>query len=418
MIFKHFSRKQLLVFNWWCSKYLKYDAIICDGAVRSGKTLCMSLSFIFWSMGIFNNKDFALCGKTVTSLKRNLITPMLEILRINAFNIDFKVSKNIITIMRNGIANRYHLFGGKDESSAALIQGITLAGVLFDEVALMPRSFVEQALARCSINNSKFWFNCNPEHPSHWFYTEWIAKTTEKKALYLHFTLNDNPGLSDKIKKRYQNLYSGVFYDRYVLGKWCAAHGAVYPAFSYQKHVVEKIPDCSKYVISCDYGTVNPSSFGLWGYCNDIWYRVKEYYYSSRVHGIQKTDEEYAAELENLASGYNVQAVVVDPSAASFIRCIKNKNKFNVIPAKNDVINGIRVVSVALSENKFRFSCRCKDIIREFSLYKWNLNSPNDTPIKENDHAMDDMRYFATYVFQNKSSAFAAISNKRRDVNS
>ncbi|MFR4757716.1 MAG: hypothetical protein ACLT9P_06070 [Evtepia gabavorous] len=75
-----------------------------------------------------------------------------------------------------GVENTYFLFGGKDEGSAALIQGVTLAGVLLDEVALMPRSFVEQACARCSVTGAKFWFSCNPAGPGHWFYREWICK--------------------------------------------------------------------------------------------------------------------------------------------------------------------------------------------------------------------------------------------------
>lgn len=196
--FHEFSKKQLTVLNWWCNKspFHSYDAIICDGAVRSGKTVCMSISFILWSFSCFSDSSFAICGKTISSLRRSVITPLIPILLNLGFSVKEKKSQNLIEIGKGKRINRYYLFGGRDESSASLIQGMTLCGVLLDEVALMPRSFVEQALARCSVNGSKFWFNCNPENPRHWFYTEWIKKSKEKNCLYLHFLMNDNPSLS------------------------------------------------------------------------------------------------------------------------------------------------------------------------------------------------------------------------------
>jgi PBSX family phage terminase large subunit len=257
------SPKQRLTMNWWLTeKYSRYDAIICDGAVRSGKTLSMSIGFVLWAMNSFNGSAFAVCGKTVTSLRRNVITPLLPVLGGMGMICEEKISRNYLDISFNGRKNRFYFFGGRDESSAALIQGITLSGVFLDEVALMPRSFVEQALARCSVNGSKMWFNCNPDNPSHWFYNEWIRKTESKNALYIHFTMDDNPSLSEELKNRYKRLYSGAFYDRYVLGKWTVSDGTVYPMFSREKHIFSTAPDCEKYVISCDYGTVNPSSFG------------------------------------------------------------------------------------------------------------------------------------------------------------
>lgn len=114
---------------------------------------------------------------------------------------------------------------------------MTLAGVLFDEVALMPRSFVEQALARCSVEGATFWFSCNPEHPEHWFYKEWIQKAEERRALYLHFTMQDNPALSPQVIRRYERMYTGRFYERFVLGEWTAPEGQIYDMFSAERHV-------------------------------------------------------------------------------------------------------------------------------------------------------------------------------------
>lgn len=311
--------------------------------------------------------------------------------------------------------NRFYLFGGKDEGSAALIQGMTLAGVLLDEVTLMPRSFVEQALARCSLEGSKLWFNCNPEHPMHWFHEEWIKKKEEKNCLYLHFTMRDNPSLTQSIIRRYERLYSGAFYERFVLGKWVAAQGCVYPMFSFEKHVSDPPFDPSEFYVSCDYGTVNPSSFGLWGRCGKRWYRIGEYYFDSRTQGRQKTDSEHYEALCELAGERKIKAVIVDPSAASFIECIRRDGRFSVIPAKNDVIDGIRRVSDCLKDGTLMFSPECRDTIREFGLYRWEENSAKDSVRKENDHAMDDIRYFVSTVMNDGGDdGFFAVAATRR----
>lgn len=415
MNFKTFSKKQLCALGWWCqdSPYKDCDAIICDGAVRSGKTLCMSISFILWSLSAFNGRDFAICGKTVRGVRRNVVSPLLATLRELGFGVQEKLSANLIELEYGGVRNRYYLFGGRDESSAALIQGITLAGVLFDEVALMPRSFVEQAIARCSLNGSKFWFNCNPEHPGHWFYREWILKCKEKNALYLHFKMEDNPSLSKKILERYKSLYSGAFYRRFVEGEWVAAQGAVYPFMTDEMFC--EVPWCEfeDYAISVDYGTVNPASFGLWGFLGGVWYRIDEYYFDSRKEGFQRTDEEHYRELERLCDGKKISAVTVDPSAASFIEVIRRHGKFSVIPARNNVLDGIRQCAAALKEKRIVICRNCADSVREFSLYRWNENSTNDVPIKENDHAMDDIRYFVTTILNGGSGDFFAVAAER-----
>ena len=319
----------------------------------------------------------------------------------------------MVEIEYSGRRNSFYLFGGKDEGSAALIQGMTLGGVLLDEVALMPRSFVEQALARCSLDGSKLWFNCNPDTPLHWFYEEWIKKSAEKNCLYLHFTMDDNPSLTPAIKRRYESLYSGAFYDRFVLGKWVAAQGLVYPFFSRSVHVAEPEGIPSRYFISCDYGTVNPSSFGLWGEYGGRWYRLNEYYFDSRREGEQRTDEEHYAALEQLAGELNVEAVIADPSAASFLECIRRHGRFRAVPAKNDVIDGIRRVSDALKERRILFSQSCTDCLREFSLYRWDNTAARDAPRKEYDHAMDDVRYFVSTVLAHEEDGFFALAMSR-----
>ena len=295
--------------TWWCGSDRERDAIICDGAVRSGKTLAMGISFFCWAMKSFDRRQFGVCGKTISSLRRNVLQEVLPKLRMMGFRCEEKRSENLLTVSFGGRENRFYLFGGKDESSAALVQGITFAGVLLDEAALMPRSFVEQACARCSVTGSKLWFNMNPEGPQHWFYREWILKAEERNALRIHFTMEDNPSLSPRIRARYRRSYSGVFYRRFVLGEWTAARGLVYDFFEREKFCrAAPEGEAERWWVSVDYGTANPTSMGLWGRFGGVWYRVEEYYYNSREQGRQLTDAEYVEALKKAITdaGYEV----------------------------------------------------------------------------------------------------------------
>ena len=356
----------------------------------------MTDGFFLWSMSCFTGQNFGICGRSISSLRRNIISNLHSWLG-GVFQIREYRSENKLVVSYQNRENTYYLFGGLDESSYKQIQGITLAGALLDEVVLMPRSFVEQTCARCSVDGSKLWFNCNPAGPEHWFYCQWLQKRKEKKLLHLHFTMADNPGLSEKIRMRYENLYSGVFYKRYVLGQWCVAEGLVY-SFLPEKHIAQSLPPTGRYFISVDYGTLNPFSAGLWCVSKGVAYRIREYYYDGRKTGKTLTDEEYYSQLEKLAGECPVECVVVDPSAASFITVIRRHGRFSVRKAKNGVQDGIRLVASCLQTGVLKFSPACTDSIREFSLYCWE--EQGDRPIKENDHAMDDIRYFCATVLR------------------
>ena len=358
-------------------------------------------------------KQFALCGKTIAGVKRNLLEPLRPLLEELGFGWKEKASENWVELSVSGRSNRYYLFSGHDAGSAGRIQGMTLGGALFDEAALQEREFVEQAAARCSVEGSRLWFNCNPEHPGHWFYTEWIQKREEKNLCYLHFRMEDNPSLSRQMRQRYERLYSGSFYKRFVLGEWCSPQGLVYPMFSREKHLVEQPPQCRRFWVSCDYGTMNPCSMGLWGESGGRWYRIREYYHDARRQGVCKTDEEYYAELERLCGDTVIEAVIIDPSAASMMECIRRHGRFRVVPAKNQVVEGIQLVSRLLQEERLKFCAGCTDSLREFSLYRWNEGLGNDQPVKENDHAMDDIRYFAMEVCRESQGGFFAVAHSR-----
>ncbi len=411
-----FSPKQKTVLTWWTagSPYNRREAIVCDGAVRSGKTLAMGLGFFLWAMSCFNGRRFGVCGKTISSLRRNVLSEILPKLQALGAKWREKRSENLVTVQFLGRENQFYVFGGRDESSASLIQGITFAGILLDEVALMPRSFVEQACARCSVTGSRLWFNCNPAGPGHWFYKTWILEAEERNCLRLHFTMEDNPSLTPQIRQRYQRLYNGVFYRRFILGQWAQAEGRVYDFF--EPDMVQSVPAgrFEKWYISCDYGTVNPTSMGLWGLQRGVWYRVQEFYFSSRSEMRQMTDGEYEVELGRLAGDRPITAVVVDPSAASFMEVLRRK-RWRVVKAVNDVLSGIRLTSEKLKSGEIVICDTCGDCLREMDEYVWDLQSgAKDRVVKEHDHAMDDMRYFVSTVLGKQDSGFSACTVERK----
>lgn len=382
--------------------YTQRDVLICDGAVRSGKTSIMMWAFVDWAMREFDGQRFGICGKTVDSASKNIVVPFISMaLAKERYNLRWRRADHVLEVTRSGKTNYFEVFGGKDESSFMLIQGRTLAGVLLDEVVLMPESFVNQALARCSVDGSRIWFSCNPGSPQHWFYKNWIEGSARRNALYLHFNMRDNPSLSDSILARYEAMYSGVFYDRYILGKWVLAEGLIYPMFCDSCVVDEEPVTEGEYYISCDYGTLNPFSAQLWHWDGKTATCLREYYYSGRETQANKTDEEYCTEIARLAGDFPIRSIVVDPSAASFIEVLRRK-QYIVRKAKNDVLNGIMLTARYLQDGTIKIHRRCKDSIREFGLYRWDDKATEDRPIKENDHAMDSIRYFAFTILRER----------------
>lgn len=405
--FQPFSNKQLKILSWWLpnSPVHEMDGIIADGAIRSGKTISMCLSYAIWAMDTFNGQNLGMCGKTIGSFRRNVLFWLKLMLKSRGYKVADHRADNLVIISRGNVTNYFYIFGGKDERSQDLIQGITLAGCFFDEVALMPESFVNQATGRCSVDGSKFWFNCNPDGPYHWFKVNWIDKQHEKNLLYLHFTMDDNLSLSEKIKERYRNMYSGVFYDRYIRGLWVVAEGIVYDMFDKTKHIISSLKGITneKYYVSVDYGTQNATVFLLWCRNNEgQWICAKEYYYSGRDEISQKTNTEYVDDMQEFLGGIKPKAIIVDPSAASFILELK-KRGYHVKKAVNDVLDGIRFVGTMLNQEKIVFHESCVNTIQEFSSYIWDAKASEhgeDKPIKQHDHAMDAVRYFCYTILR------------------
>ena len=275
----------------------------------------------------------------------------------------------------------------------------------------MPQSFVEQALTRCSVRGAKFWFSCNPGSPKHWFYEEWILQKEEKNVLYLHFTMKDNPSLSEETLSLYERTFKGVFRQRYVLGEWVLADGLVYPNFNKDKHTFDDVPFIdergnlkrgAECYISIDYGIVNPFAALLWVIYDNVAYCWKEYYFNSKQEQRQLTDEEHYKKVEKLADNLVIQSIIIDPSATSFKETINRHDKFSCVNAKNDVINGIATFSSLLENGMIKINKDCTAFLSELGLYSWDKDAKEDTVIKENDHCCDSGRYFAYTILRNE----------------
>ena len=404
--FKPFSKKQKKVLNWWMdgSPKADKDGIIADGAIRSGKTISMSLAYVVFVMEKFNGQNAGMCGKTIGSFRRNVLFWLKLMLKARNYNIEDKRADNLLIVSKGNVTNYFYIFGGKDERSQDLIQGITLCSCFFDEVALMPESFVNQATGRCSVEGSKWWFNCNPGAPFHWFKKNWIDKTDEKNLIYLHFTMDDNLSLSEKIKNRYKSMYSGVFYNRYILGQWAVADGAVYPMFNINTHVKRLRKNWTRIFVAGDFGMQNATTFGIFGYYapEGRYHQIASYYHSGRDDG-QKTTKEYVEDLKDMLARLMVlpEYVCLDPSAAPLMVEMRKDSFFDrhdidIIPAKNRVDLGIQVVSFLLNTKRLTLDPSCNKDIEEFGSYVWDsdkLDKGKEEVIKVNDHAMDKIRY-------------------------
>lgn len=378
------------------------DGVIADGAIRSGKTLSMSLSFVMWAMESFDQHNFAMCGKTIGSFRRNVLTVLKLMLRSRGYGAADHRADNMLVISRGGKTNYFYIFGGKDERSQDLIQGITLAGIFFDEVALMPESFVSQGTGRCSVDGSKYWFNCNPAGPYHWFKVNWINKAKDKKLLYLHFTMDDNLSLTEKIKERYGRMYAGVFFKRYILGLWVMAEGIIYDMFDDNIHAVDILPlEFDYFTVAIDYGTSNITTFVLLGHQGTVDYVIDEYYYDAQKSGRQKTDVEFADDFASFVDPYksNLKYIFYDTNAASLAAELRVRGWRQVHMAykgPGSVIAGIREVSSKFNRRLLFIHRRCTNVLREISSYIWDSDAQErgeDKPLKQHDHSLDAIRY-------------------------
>lgn len=422
--FKPFTSKQLKILTWWSknSPHSGKKGIICDGAVRSGKTLLMSLSFVMWAMANFDGYVFGMAGKTVSSFRRNVIFHLVPILRTRGYQVEDLRTDNMLIIRFGETINYFHIFGGRDERSQDLVQGLTCAGFFMDEVALMPESFVNQAIARCSEEGSKLWFNCNPQGPKHWFKSEFINKRKDKNLYRLHFLLEDNPSLSEETINMYKNMFTGIFYKRYILGLWVLSDGAVYDMWNDDIHTfkLSEMPEMffisnpgTRY-ISIDYGTANPTVFldihddgHTVRVVNEYYHGVGEKDEEEGQPKVQKTSKEYLEDLikfieESPINDIPVTAIIIDPSALSFKVELRTAG-FRIKNADNEVLEGIRYVATMIKMGHLLCEDSCTNFKNEMASYIWNKKKSEigvEEPLKQNDHAMDAIRYYVKTVIK------------------
>lgn len=375
-----------------------------SGATRSGKTY-MDYYVIPKRIRAVAGKDglVVILGNTKGTLQRNIIEPLQKIWTTSLVS-DIK-SDN--TAMLFG--EKCYCLGADKINQVDRIRGSSIKYCYGDEIVTWHEEVFNMLKSRLDKTYSRFDGTCNPDSPNHWFY-KFLNSDTD---LYLQkYQIYDNPYLPAEFISNLEKEYAGtVFFDRYILGNWTLAEGLIYPEAANGAYTVPLESDrtYAQYYVSCDYGTLNPCSMGLWGLNNNVWYRIKEYYYSGRKESKNKTDEEYYTELEKLTNGLPIRSVIVDPSAASYIACIRRHGKYRVREANNAVLDGIRNTAVAFNTGKIKICNNCTNTIAEFGAYRWDEKSSEDKPIKENDHAMDDIRYFVNTVLQQTGGRFINV---------
>lgn len=388
-----YSPKQRDLLGLWQQGKLRRLNLL-EGSVRSGKTWISLVLWAFWVSQQPKDRAFLMVGKTLTSLRRNCLD-LLESL-VGKRNFSYSLPRKEAQLFGRLI----YLEGVNDARAESKIRGMTLGGAYCDELTLFTEDFFSMLLSRLSESGAKLIATTNPDSPSHWLKLNYIDRQSELDMIVLSFLIDDNTHLDAEYVRQLKREYTGVFYDRFILGLWKVAEGLVYPMFDRQKHVVDKYDDRGLWYISIDYGTMNPCSMGLWCISNGVAVRVAEFYHDGRRTRQQLTDEEYYTELEKLAGKRMIQHIIVDPSAASFIACIRRHGRFRVRGAENDVVPGIRATGSMIQAGKVLIYESCVDCIREIQSYSWDTKSGEDKVIKENDHAMDDMRYFCNTVLR------------------
>lgn len=408
-----YSEKQKQLLRLFKQKELRRINIL-HGSVRSGKTWISLVLWAFWMLTMPEDAAYLMVAKTLTSLRRNCLD-LLETL-VGKSNFSYSLAAKQAVLFGRTV----YLEGVNDARAESKIRGMTLQGAYCDELTLFTQDFFTMLLSRLSMPEAKLFGTTNPDSPNHWLKSEYLDRSQELDLMEMRFTIDDNEFLDPEYVRQLKREYTGVFYERFILGNWVIAEGLVYSMFSEKEHVVHVLPECcahpekgqGEYYISVDYGTKNPFSAGLWCVSGGGATRIAEYYYDGRKSKKPRTDEEHYAALEKLirhevwnsgrrtVESYPIQCVVIDPSAASMIECIRRHGSFSVRAAKNDVIPGIGITGSLLAAGKLKIHADCKDCIREFGIYSWDEKAKGDQVIKENDHAMDDTRYFCYTILR------------------
>jgi len=372
---------------------------LLHGAVRSGKTYISLVLWAFWVATMPADGQYLMCAKSLMTLKRNCLSLLQDLVGESNFYYSMGKKEGLL------FGRRIHLEGASDARAEAKIRGMTLQGAYCDELTLFGEEFFTMLLSRLSMPNAMLIATTNPDSPNHWLKTNYLDRQDELDLYNICFSIDENTFLTQDYIDNLKREYVGVFYDRFILGLWVKAEGLVYPFFDESCTTGENVAPSAagwEFYVSMDYGTLNPCSMQLWA-VNEGKRRaivLDEFYYSGRGQYRQKTDAEYYEDLLDLCGKYDIQAVIIDPSAASMIAEIRKHGRFNVIKANNDVTEGIRCTGTLIKAHKVMINKRCKDAIKEFGLYTWDDKSVVDRPIKTDDHAMDSIRYMCYTIIR------------------
>jgi PBSX family phage terminase large subunit len=385
---------------------------IWEGSIRSGKTHASLWRFV-QEAKIGPPGDFAIITRTYDSFERNILPELHKILGRHAQY--FRGKRQIYVKER-----KCHVITADDASAEAKIRGATLSCAYIDELTIIPENVFFMLLGRLSVEGAKLFGTTNPDSPFHWL-RKWMEGNKEVKSF--KFVMDDNPSLSPEFKRIVKTQYKGMWYLRFIEGKWVQAEGAVYDCFDEKLHVID-VPGHHPiyHVVGVDYGTINPCAFVLLGYnphkYPNVWVE-DEYYYDSKAKQAQKTDSEYSADLQSFIQGRNVKAIYIDPSAASFKTELVRSGVDNIVDADNDVENGIRFVMKYLNQGTFKVCRSCTHLIQEFQSYVWDEQASlrgKEKPKKESDHALDALRYaLYTHFGQETSNTTAADLDRLYD---
>lgn len=364
---------------------------IWEGSVRSGKTYVSVWRFLK-ELSYGPEGEYCIISRTYDSFKRNILPQITSKIGTDAKYYSGKREMNIW-------GKRIHIVGADDERSESKIRGASFSGAYVDEISIIPRSVWYMLISRCTMHGARIFGTTNPDSPYHWLKTDFLDNNPDVKSW--QFNLDDNPELTDEERDYLRRQYKGLWYQRFVEGKWVQAEGAIYDMFDPSLHVIDFPPGMASdgYLCGIDYGTTNPCAFVLVGINRskfpNMW--VEDiYYFDSKLKQRQKTDSEYAADLEKFLIGRSPRAIYIDPSAASFKLELSRHGVQNLYDAENEVIDGIRLVSNYLNNGTLKICRNCDHLIKEFQSYVWDPKSHKtglDRPLKESDHLLDGLRY-------------------------
>jgi PBSX family phage terminase large subunit len=406
-----FSKKQ--------QEFLRYypDARIniLQGAVRSGKTYISLFKFAIRVKYSEIDSVFMLIALTSNTLKRNVLDTLMSI--VSEDNFSYSLGRKEAWLFGRHILLEF----APDERAEQKIRGLTLDGAYCDELTLYPESFFSMLLSRLSKPNACVYATTNPDNPMHWLKEKYIDREDELNLKSWFFAIDDNTFLDLQYVHDLKLEYTGVFYQRFILGQWVIADGLVYSAFDRESMTIDTpsdsliMSDYAEKYVAIDYGIQNPTAYVLagWHKTKQEWHILREWKYGGKDGVLPKTDPELYGALRAFAEPYNIQELIIDPSAESFAQLIHKDKRFRVRDANNEVLKGISFVNTCFHQYKLKVAKGCKELLKELWSYSWDTEKSRktgtDVVIKENDHLCDALRYLCATIIMPKTRLYGIV---------